>query len=298
MTKALTSNDYDKDPKSFTLETNDSYFIRETVAYVKGTPATHAEAVTVIVWFHGFYVDNRGALFLDEKGEEVKLLETLKSCPIEELIFIAPFMGFVEPAMEFILDKDKQKIPVLDKDKKPVPGKFKKQHIGSPQYRGVEAKLGKAADTYLAKVLEGLANFLIGKGQSLKASDGKAATAFIIKNLILACHSGGGVAMRAFVGGLGNTNAAALKGCWCFDCLYGGGDADFWFKRGKSAAPFYAYYNDTAANAKALLKLMGHERDAEFSDPGSNLNVIDNSKKNHYRTASEGFPERLANVKL
>ena len=49
MSKALTSKDYDTDPKSFTLETGDSYFIKETVAYVKGTPATHADAVTVIV---------------------------------------------------------------------------------------------------------------------------------------------------------------------------------------------------------------------------------------------------------
>jgi len=101
----------------------------------------------------------------------------------------------------------------------------------------------------------------------------------------------------AFVGGLGSTNTAALKGCWCFDCLYGGGDPDFWFKRGANAAPFYAYYYDTAANAKALLKLMGHERDKEFSEGGP-LNVINNSTKNHYRTASEGFAERLKAVKL
>ena len=87
-------------------------------------------------------------------------------------------------------------------------------------YRAAEAQLGSAADSYLAKVLEGLANFLIGKGQTLTASGGTAASAFTIKNLILACHSGGGVAMQAFVEGL-KTNTAALKGCWCFDCLYG-----------------------------------------------------------------------------
>jgi hypothetical protein len=298
MAKALTSDNYDTDPKSFTLETDDGYFIRETVAYVKGTPAAHADAVTVIVWFHGFYVNKRDTLFNDVKGEEVKLLENLKSCPIKELIFIAPFMGYVQPAMEFVLDKDKQKIPLLDKDKNVIPGKFKQRNIGSPQYREAESKLGKAADDYLAKVLEGLANFLADKKQALTGSDGKPRSAFTIKNLILACHSGGGVGMRAFVGGLGSSNTAALKGCWCFDCLYGGDDADFWFKRGANAAPFYAYYWGTAGNAKALLQLMGHPKDKEFSDPGSNLNVIDNSGKSHYRTASEGFPERLKAVKL
>ena len=43
---------------------------------------------------------------------------------------------------------------------------------------------------------------------------------------------------------------------------------------------------------------MGHPKQAEFSQDGSNLNVIDNSNKNHYRTASEGFADRLKNVKL
>ena len=50
MTKMLNSTDYDDDKTSFTLDTGDGYFIRETVAYVKGTPAAHADAVTVIVW--------------------------------------------------------------------------------------------------------------------------------------------------------------------------------------------------------------------------------------------------------
>jgi len=191
MTKTLTSKDYDKDKTSFTLETDDGTFIRETATYVKGTPATHAEAVTVIAWFHGYYVDKRDTLFNDIKGQEVKLL----------------------------------------------------------------------------------------------------------KNLILACHSGCGVAMRAFVGGRGSSNTAALKGCWCFDCLYTGDDPAFWGKRDAHAATFYAYYKDTATHAKALLKLMGHPGQKEFSE-GGNLNVIDNSKKSHYRTASEGFPERLKDVKF
>src|SRR5262249_20575204 len=148
---------------------------------------------------------------------------------------------YVKPA-EPVLDKDKLKIPLLDKDKNVIPDKFKMWNPGSSQYRDVEAQLGKDADSYLAKILEGLANFLDGKKQALKTSDGKSATAFAIKNLIVACHSGGGVAMKAFVEGLGSSNTAALKGCWCFDCLYGDGDPKFWFGRGASAAPFYAYY--------------------------------------------------------
>ena len=38
--------------------------------------------------------------------------------------------------------------------------------------------------------------------------------------------------------------------------------------------------------------------DLTRSRDSSTLNVIDNSKKSHYRTASEGFTERLKNAKL
>src|SRR5690348_4938760 len=124
MAKALTSKDYDTDPTSFTLETADSYFIRETMVYVKGKPAENADAVTVIVWFHGFFVDRRGTLFKDIPGQEVKLVENLKACPIKELICIAPFMGYVKDEKEQILDKDNKPIPIM-KDGQPVPGKFK-----------------------------------------------------------------------------------------------------------------------------------------------------------------------------
>src|SRR5262249_26381979 len=96
----LKSKDYDHDPKSFTLETDDGYYLRPTSVYVKGAPATHADAVTVIVWFHGFFVNARETLFNDLERKKVKLLENLKGCPIEELIFIAPWMGYVQEAVE------------------------------------------------------------------------------------------------------------------------------------------------------------------------------------------------------
>jgi hypothetical protein len=295
----LKSSDFDSDQKSFTLGTDDGYFIRPTAVYVKGMPALHAEAVTVIVWFHDFYVNNRQTLFKDTPGMEVKLLENLRSCAIKDLIFIAPWMGYVQEKKEVVPGDDGQPIPKKNKDGTIKPGEFVMRNIGSPQYKSLEAHLGKAADDYLKKILEGLANFVNSKGQALKdSSDGKPAKAFTIKNLILACHSGGGMAMRAFVKGLGSGNTSALKGCWCFDCLYSGDDPTFWFNRGKTAPPFYEYYCDTEHNAKSLLKLMGHPKEDEFSADGSNLNVIDYSAKDHYRTASEGFPERLKKIKL
>src|SRR5262249_47804993 len=151
-------------------------------------------------------------------------------------------MGYVKPET-FVLDKDKKQIPLTDKKTgEVIPGKFQKWYPGSSEYHGVEDKLGKDADSYLGKILEGLANFLVANKQALKTSGGKAATAFTIKHLIVASHSGGGRAMKTFVSSLGSSNKAALRECWCFDCLYGG--AKFWFDRGATAAPFYAYYFD------------------------------------------------------
>ena len=105
--------------------------------------------------------------------------------------------------------------------------------------------------------------------------------------------------MRAFVGGLGSSNTAALKGCWCFDCLYGGDDADFWFNRGRQSGPVLRLLLGHEGERQAPARTDGasrKERNFRWTAPA--LNVIDNSNKNHYRTASEGFPDRLKNVKL
>ena len=54
-----------------------------------------------------------------------------------------------------------------------------------------------------------------------------------IGNLFLACHSGGGNAMRNLVGTLGKYELN-LTACWGFDCLYGANatpdDANFWYQ--------------------------------------------------------------------
>ena len=61
-----------------------------------------------------------------------------------------------------------------------------------------------------------------------------------LRNLIIACHSGGGAGMRNLVNSLGRYKANLCE-CWGFDCLYGvkasPDDANFWYEwsQGKTA---------------------------------------------------------------
>jgi hypothetical protein len=80
-----------------------------------------------------------------------------------------------------------------------------------------------------------------------------------LRNLVIACHSGGGSGMRNLVGALGRYKAN-LAACWGFDCLYGINDKDarFWFNwsRSKDAAPLYISFGRSTDYESILLYLM------------------------------------------
>jgi hypothetical protein len=70
-------------------------------------------------------------------------------------------------------------------------------------------------------------------------------------NLILACHSGGGLPMRRIAGG--NDKALTnLRECWGFDCTYNGGDDSFWanWAKARPSARCYIYYIKGSPTAK------------------------------------------------
>jgi peptidoglycan hydrolase-like protein with peptidoglycan-binding domain len=62
-------------------------------------------------------------------------------------------------------------------------------------------------------------------------------------NLILACHSGGGLPMRRLAGGRGRV-LANIRECWGFDCTYNKGDDVFWegWARAHPNAKVYIYF--------------------------------------------------------
>jgi hypothetical protein len=89
----------------------------------------------------------------------------------------------------------------------------------------------RGLDTFIAQVLAGMRANGVG-GPSLR-----------LGNLILACHSGGGLPMRKLSGATGAA-VANLRECWGFDCTYNGGDDTYWagWARKKPGGKCYFYY--------------------------------------------------------
>jgi len=79
-----------------------------------------------------------------------------------------------------------------------------------------------------------------------------------LRNLIIACHSGGGAGMRNLVGALGRYKPN-LKACWGFDCLYGinDEDANFWYDWSRrTGCPLYISYGSSTIHESVKLYLM------------------------------------------
>jgi hypothetical protein len=73
-----------------------------------------------------------------------------------------------------------------------------------------------------------------------------------IRNLILACHSGGGKPMRRLAT-LPSHNAVAIRECWGFDCLYNGGDEDAWARwaRAHPSSRLFIHYGSGGTQTKS-----------------------------------------------
>jgi hypothetical protein len=80
-----------------------------------------------------------------------------------------------------------------------------------------------------------------------------------IRNLVLACHSGGGWPMRQLAT-LPSQNASAIRECWGFDCLYNGGDEEAWANWARShpsSLLFIHYGSGKTAEKSERLRRMG-----------------------------------------
>jgi hypothetical protein len=74
-------------------------------------------------------------------------------------------------------------------------------------------------------------------------------------NLILACHSGGGLPMRQLAMGK-NRYASHIKECWGFDCLYFTGDENLWAQWASSRpdARLFVHYQSSTRERSEKLK--------------------------------------------
>ncbi len=107
----------------------------------------------------------------------------------------------------------------------------------------VTPTLGKNSEAGWLVAPGGLDRFLNAAIAALRTYGPYRGQPAMVGNIILACHSGGGLPMRALA--LSNQRYSPLiRECWGFDCMYNRGDASLWgdWARQNPNARLYNYY--------------------------------------------------------
>lgn len=237
--------------------------MKDTGVYLPPKHLDTTSPINVVLWLHGFYVLSHKHLFY---GDDVNVRQRVLGSN-KDVVLIAPFLGH-----GWIDDAGKAQ------------GDYSVKDLGS----------GKWGESYLNRVLKALARSL---DPSSKDPD-----PIPVKNLVVACHSGGGAGMRNLAGTLGSYRSK-LKEWWGFDCLYGANaepdDATFWFRRmsEKDARPLYIYYGPTTIRQSVKLYLMGRgkatSKGNKADPPGPVINDL-HVTIGHYETFA--FAGQTVNV--
>jgi hypothetical protein len=219
-------------------------------------PPTHNEArrlLNVLLFFHGWYVGSKEDLI---NTDNTRLCETVMNSG-RDVVLVAPFLG----------------------------SKWAPDDGNTLQ----TARFGEAGygQRFLTAILDALAIASLPAFAARKAASPGAAPRtvrgvdaisgagpivprpFGVKNLVVACHSGGGVAMRNVVQTLGQFEPM-LRECVGLDCLYDPGDpakkrdedAKFWFDRAKKpgARPAFFFFGPSTIPESVKLYLMAKGR--------------------------------------
>jgi hypothetical protein len=160
-----------------------------------------SDRMTAILWLHGLHLE-KDFHSLFEK-EATKLREAVADSG-KDLILIAPYLG------------------------------------DDNTYDEGELATGGGCQRYLRQVLRGLAQWwqrTHGRGDPDQSEPPK----FDIANLIVACHSRGGAAMREVTDALGSYRSRLVE-CWGFDCVYGTGRSWWDWARGMGDVDLYFYF--------------------------------------------------------
>ncbi len=118
--------------------------------------------------------------------------------------------------------------------------------LGPKSQSGSLTRLGGLED-YLGRVVTALRSFGPYTGRSAPT----------IRNIILACHSGGGWPMRQLaVPNRPDRFTARIRECWGFDCLYNTGDETVWaqWARSRPDAKLYIYFLDSTERKSRILR--------------------------------------------
>jgi hypothetical protein len=213
----------------------------------------------VVVWLHGFYVQNARDLF---KSDKSNVRGQVKDSG-RGVVLIAPHLGWVHYVKNEVTEKDERK------------GRIDLGDLGK----------GKGIETFLDEVVRALEKAL-RETSGAPTGDAVSVPQLTIKNLVIACHSGGGWLMRQIVDAQGDIGGK-LRQCWGFDSLYNSGDATFWYNwKKKNNIPVYvAFGNDTKFQAIWLYLLgkgkadEGKAQKGKAADDGTILDPADASRK-------------------
>jgi hypothetical protein len=213
--------------RTFFTTSNDGEML-PTAVYM---PPNHVEAsriLNVLLYFHGWYVGSQEALMNTDKA---RLCEQVINSG-RDVVLVAPWLG-------------------------------KKTGDGSANGILQTNRFGDAGygQRFLKAILDALAAAISAsavpkkiRGVDAISGAGPIVGPLGIKNLIVACHSGGGVAMRNVVQTLGQFESS-LRECVGLDCLYNDGDAKFWFDRAKKPGTPLAYFVFGPSTRRESIKL-------------------------------------------
>jgi hypothetical protein len=167
--------------------------IRHTAVYIPRQVSASGGKINVVLWLHGFYVEDHKFLF---HNDPVRIREQVRDSN-KDVVLISPWLGY----------------------------EFATRHSFAGNYSVRDLATPKWGERYLNEVL--------GAISDLQAGGSRSAPPLELGNLVIACHSAGGAAMRNLVGSLGKYESK-LRACWGFDCLYGANtepdDATFWYR--------------------------------------------------------------------
>jgi hypothetical protein len=187
--------------------------IKNTAVYLRPNHAFHNGKINVVLWFHGFYVEDvRDLVQPVNAGMEMNLRDSVRNSN-KDAVLIAPWLGLKTSS---------------------ATGSLALGSLGE----------GTGCQAYLDQVIDGLLRFR----QSMSK---EASSVLEIGNLIIAGHSAGGALMKDASKHLG-TYKDKVKEYWGFDCFYDDGysawlrdnpkpDKVFYFGNGSGAHGYYAF---------------------------------------------------------
>ena len=208
--------------------------------YMPPNHNTSANMLNVLLFLHGFYVTSTAAL---TDSDNCRLCEQVIASG-KDIVLVAPWLGHKHGSGK--------ENGVLQTDR------LANAKYGERFLRAIlDALPAPSTATLVASAAIGGVDAISGAGPIVKIPP---PPKLEIKNLVVACHSAGGVAMRNIVGTLGGFEAK-LRECVGLDCLYNDGDAKFWHDRAdKGAPPTYVFFGPSTIPESVKLYLMAQGR--------------------------------------